>query len=144
MTSEKDPDGLDPHEEGAKLDAGKAGYTRALRAFPRAISAVNSVSIYGEIKYTLDGWQSVDDGERRYSEAMMRHFVCVSQDDNVDNDSGLHHAAHVAWNALAVLELKLRRFENERNRKETPSEVSDSVYETAKRNRKRARMQDDT
>ena len=45
MTSEKDPDGLDPHEEGAKLDAGKAGYTRALRAFPRAISAVNSVLI---------------------------------------------------------------------------------------------------
>lgn len=142
--SETDPDGLDAHAPGAKLDAGKAGYTRVLRAFPRALSSVNSVSIYGEVKYTLDGWQSVDNGERRYSEAMMRHFVCVSQDDNVDNDSGLHHAAHVAWNALAVLELKLRRLENERNRKETPSEVSDSVYETAKRNRKRARMQDDT
>ena len=110
MSTETDPDGLGAHTPGAKLDAGKSGYTRVLRAFPAALSAVNTVSIHGEHKYTLDGWLAVEDGERRYSEALMRHIVSVCVGEEVDPVTGLYHSAQAAWNALAVLELKLRRF----------------------------------
>jgi hypothetical protein len=107
--SESDPTGLSPHQPGAKLDSGKSPVFRGVvDYFPRALQAVALVSLFGATKYTWKGWESVPEGVERYSDAMVRHMIAEAMEGPVTPDSGLLHAAHTAWNALAVLELKLR------------------------------------
>lgn len=105
--SEHDPSGIEAHKPGAKLDAGKAE-AGLLLDFGLALGAVAEVSTFGARKYTRGGWQSVADGQRRYTDAMMRHLL-KERREATDGDSGLRHAAHAAWNALARLELELRQ-----------------------------------
>lgn len=104
--SEVDPHGRRPDEPGAKLDAGKP-MASLLEDFALALSAVADVSTFGARKYSRGGWQVVPDGITRYKDAKWRHLLNARHED-VDPDSGLLHAAHEAWNALAVLELKIR------------------------------------
>lgn len=107
--SEKDPTGKNPHEPGAKLDAGKSPVFQGLiDYFPRACIAVAGISGFGASKYAWKGWQSVPDGVNRYSNALGRHMMLESIEGPFDKDSGLLHKAHAAWNALAALELYLR------------------------------------
>jgi hypothetical protein len=103
-TLERDPSGLAPHEPGAKLDGGKV-MMELLIDFARALRAVGEVATYGAEKYSRGGWQEVPEGERRYTGAMLRHLF---RWEDVD-ESGLDPDAQIAWNALARLELKLRR-----------------------------------
>jgi hypothetical protein len=94
---------------GIKYDAGKAPiYRGCLSYFPRAMAEVASVSDFGARKYAWNGWQRVDDGVNRYSDALVRHLADEGKGEVLAPDSGLRHAAHVAWNALARLELMLR------------------------------------
>lgn len=106
---EIDPNGKNPNEPGAKLDAGKAPIVRGVLCyFPRALEEVAKVSGFGAAKYTWGGWESVPDGVSRYSDAMGRHIIGEAIDGEIDPATGLPHAAQVAWNALARLELMLR------------------------------------
>ena len=103
----------DPQEKvgkGAiKYDAGKAPIFRGIVSyFPRAVREVAKVSGFGASKYAWAGWEGVDDGFNRYSDAMVRHIIAEGEGESVDPDSGLLHAAHTAWGALARLELMLR------------------------------------
>lgn len=92
-----------------KYDGGKpSAFRGVIDYFPRAVEAVASVSTFGASKYAWKGWESVDDGFNRYSDAMVRHLLEEGKGDVLDPDSGLVHAAHVAWNALARLELLLK------------------------------------
>jgi hypothetical protein len=106
MTNEHDPTGRSPHEPGAKLDAGKPRVGLVLGGFSRALLAVAAVGTYGATKYTPNGWRSVPDGAERYADAMGRHLLQEAECSD-DPETGLPHAAHVAWNALARLELML-------------------------------------
>lgn len=76
-------------------------------------------------KYRDDGWywvrkkgwrdeygEWVPDGERRYTDAMLRHLMREATGEERDPDTGLHHAAHCCWNALARLDLALRKASN--------------------------------
>jgi hypothetical protein len=111
--SERDPTGRAPGEPGAKLDHGKPkSVTGVLHYFPRALGAVAVVSEFGANKYAWNGWETVPDGVRRYSDALGRHLIAEAIGPT-DADSGLSHAAQVAWNALARLELMLREQERE-------------------------------
>lgn len=93
-----------------KFDAGKSPvYRGAVSYFPLAIAAVATVSSFGASKYAWNGWRSVPDGINRYSDALVRHILDQSTGEAVAPDSGLLHAAHVAWNSLAVLELLLSK-----------------------------------
>lgn len=104
--SEHDPTGLDPHAPGAKLDAGKV-LAGILSDFSLALKEVAKVGTFGANKYSRGGWQSVENGIERYSDALWRHLLEESI-GSIDEDSGLLHAAHLAWNSLARLELMLR------------------------------------
>jgi hypothetical protein len=107
--TEQDPLGKNPHEPGAKLDSGKVCVFRgAIDYFPRAIEAVAAISTFGARKYAWKGWETVPEGVERYSDALVRHLIAEAKGQVLDPDSGLAHSAHAAWNALAVLELKLR------------------------------------
>lgn len=103
---EKDPSGKDQHEPGAKLDAGKLKVGLVLGGFSKAIAAVVKVGTDGADKYTPDGWIHVEKGVERYTDAMLRHWL--QEHDEAVDASGSLHAAHLAWNALARLELMLR------------------------------------
>jgi len=103
---ERDPDDILPGEQGAKLDAGKT-MASLLEDFSLALMAIAKVGTYGAEKYSPQSWQHVKDGIRRYKDAGWRHKL-NGRYEELDSDSGLPHAWHEAWNALAVLELKLR------------------------------------
>lgn len=106
--TERDPSGKSANQPGAKLDAGKAPVMRGVVGyFPRALEAVALVSAFGAEKYTWGGWRDVQDGFDRYSDAMGRHFLAEASEGRIDAATGLEHAAQVAWNALARLELQL-------------------------------------
>lgn len=111
MVKEYSTDGQDAISKGAtKYDGGKSPiYRGAISYFPRAISLVAAVSAFGASKYAWGGWRDVDDGVNRYSDAMVRHLGYEAEGESVDPDSGLLHAAHIAWNALARLELLLNQ-----------------------------------
>lgn len=105
----------DPSKIGSgaiKYDGGKPALWRGVfDYFPRAISAVGDISTFGARKYAWNGWERVEDGFARYSDAMVRHLAKEGAGELYDPDSGLLHAAHTAWGALARLELLLREME---------------------------------
>lgn len=109
--TEHDPHGTAPHQPGAKLDAGKTRAGLAIGGFARALLAVSEVSTFGARKYTPHGWVAVPDGAERYTDAMYRHLLAEAAGYTLDDDSGLSHAAHAAWCALARLDLLLRQEE---------------------------------
>lgn len=101
-------------KSGVKYDTEKSPVTRGvLQYFPRALEEVAKVSAAGAKKYAWNGWKTVPDGITRYSDALGRHLLAEGQsayDDGPDG-TGCLHAAQVAWNALARLELILRAAE---------------------------------
>ncbi len=111
--TEQDPNGLNQHAGGAKMDAGKEPVrTGFLEYFPRAILAVARISAFGANKYCWGGWKDVKDGKKRYGDAEARHILYAAIEGEKDADSKLDHAAHEAWNALARLEFILKERED--------------------------------
>ncbi len=102
---ETDPYNIDQHAPGAKLDTSKPDASLLLM-FGRALAAVAEVGTFGAQKYTRGGWREVPEGVNRYTAALGRHLLKEDREAH-DQDSGLLHAAHAAWNALARLEMML-------------------------------------
>ena len=99
------------HVPGAKDDKAKP-MAGVLLDFSRALQIVVDVGTYGAKKYARQGWCVVPEGSQRYTDALVRHLLAMDVDpDGLDKETGLPHLAHVAWNALAVLELQARRKE---------------------------------
>lgn len=108
---QSDPTGRGQHERGAKVDAGKLRPGLVLGGFARALLKVTAVGTMGAVKYTEDGWTEVPNGEARYEDAGLRHWLQAKIGEELDPESGVEHLAHEAWNALARLDLALRRKE---------------------------------
>ena len=102
-----DPRGIAQHDPGAKLDAGKTRMELVLSGFPHALLEVGKIATYGAKKYSDGGWKHVEDAHARYTGAMIRHLLAHSSGETNDPESGLPHLGHVAWNALAILELSI-------------------------------------
>lgn len=110
LKEEVDPNGVSQHDSGAKLDSGKPDAS-LLGMFGNALLQVARVGTFGAEKYTRGGWQHVPDGINRYSAAMLRHYLKEINGPK-DDDLPVLHAAQVAWNALARLELMCRDYNN--------------------------------
>ena len=95
-------------KSGRKYDSGKIRASLVLGDFALALEEIAKVGTFGADQYTSSGWLSIPNAEERYEDAKLRHWLLAKQGIKVDNESGLSHAAHEAWNTLAVLELKLR------------------------------------
>lgn len=102
--SQEAPRSDDP-ADGKKNDAGKIRPGLVLGDFANALTEVTKVGTFGAEKYSDNGWLSVPDGRARYEDAMLRHWLAIGRGEEIDPESGLSHSAHLAWNALAVLEL---------------------------------------
>ena len=103
----------DQHSPGAKLDQGKNRLGLVLGGFSRALQQVGKVGTQGANKYSDNGWMEVDDGISRYTDAMLRHYMKEAEGEKFDPElsdmagEDIYHAACVAWNALARLDLML-------------------------------------
>lgn len=92
--------------KGIKYDGGKVRPSLILDDMRNALNAVMQVAEFGAEKYSAGGWQFVDNGKERYRDAKFRH--ALNPAGRRDDESGLLHLAHEAWNALALLELQIR------------------------------------
>ena len=99
-------------KNGMKHDSNKPRLGLVFGDFARALMMVGEVGTFGADKYSDSNWLEVNGAHSRYTDAMLRHLMEELSDELYDNESGLNHAAHTAWNALARLELELRSHEN--------------------------------
>ena len=96
---------LEDTGKGVKFDSGKTELSLLLQGCANAIEKVAEVLTFGAKKYTRNGWQTVDDAERRYTDALYRHMNAIHRGEKLDPESGLSHRSHVACNAMFLLEL---------------------------------------
>lgn len=86
--------------EGRKFDHGKPDYT--LLPFG-ALQDVVKVLGFGAVKYGRDNWQAVE--RQRYVAAAFRHLVAIAKGEELDEESGMPHAAHLSCCSLFLGEL---------------------------------------
>lgn len=72
------------------------------------IEKIVEVYHFGAKKYAPNSWQNLPDGKERYRAALLRHMVEIEKGNDVDTESGLLHAAHLAWNAIAMLYFSMK------------------------------------
>lgn len=88
-----------------KHDQNKPNMQLVLGGFAIALMEVSLVGTMGAEKYTPGGWKTVPNGRERYTSAMLRHWAADASGELKDPESGISHLAHMAWNALAILQL---------------------------------------
>ena len=76
---------------GRKFDGGKLEYGLLP---PYALEETVKVLTFGAQKYERNNWIHVDDGHRRYFDALQRHLWAWKRGEQLDPESGLHHLAH--------------------------------------------------
>lgn len=98
-----------PVQIGFKADTGKNRVSLVVGTMARAILEVGKVGTFGAAKYADDNWLHVDNAQRRYKDALLRHLLSHEIGEKADSESGITHLAHAAWCALAILDLHLRK-----------------------------------
>jgi Domain of unknown function (DUF5664) len=111
-TNEQISEGTDYYLK--KKDNGKIRLGLLFTDFPKAIEEIARVATFGAIKYSDNSWKDVDNKEKRYKDALARHIIAYfDEPSGLDEESKLLHLAHVGWNVLALLQIKLT--ENKQN-----------------------------
>ena len=82
------------------------------------IEKIVEVYHFGAQKYAPNTWKQLEDGENRYRGALLRHLVEHEKGNLRDDESGLLHAQHLCWNAIALL-----YFAIEKEKRESPVSV---------------------
>lgn len=99
------------NDGGMKYDKGKPMAAILYQDFPDAMRALVGVSTFGANKYARHSWKTVPNALERYDDAMCRHVMDAFV-EFADPESKIAHRAHIAWNALATLQMLI---EEERN-----------------------------
>ena len=110
-------------EKGVKFDCGKPRMDLVMGGFADALEEVGSVGTFGAIKYSDNGWQEVENGIERYSNALLRHYLSHKKGEVIDPDSGMLHLGHMAWNALAILQLFIKETNDAYGKKLVPGGI---------------------
>lgn len=95
--------------DGMKYDKGKPRMELLVQGCPNALEQVAMVLTFGAEKYAAHSWQTVPNGDDRYLAALLRHLTAIGKGEATDPESNMCHLAHVACNALFILELEARR-----------------------------------
>lgn len=97
-----------------KFDGGKLYASLPFLDFPDAIQELIKVSTFGANKYARHSWKDVSQADMRYEDALARHFLSQYFEAK-DSESGISHKAHLAWNALATLQMQIDKEKKEFN-----------------------------
>lgn len=73
------------------------------------IEKIVEVYHFGAKKYSPESWKGLENGDRRYLGALLRHLTAHEKGELYDKESGLLHLAHCAWNALAILHFAIEK-----------------------------------
>ena len=95
----------DLNNVGVKFDTDKRQWWFAWQFLPE-LEQVVDILAYGNKKYPADdgkNWSRVDQPERRYSSALMRHLSLYLQGEKYDPETGKSHLAHMITNALFLM-----------------------------------------
>ena len=93
------------YNAGEKHDAGKP----AMHLIPANIEVeVSRVLQFGAEKYGPENWRLVPDLRNRYMGAAMRHVNAMRQGEALDEESGLHHAAHAICCLMFIGETEMK------------------------------------
>lgn len=91
--------------EASRDDAGKA---RVDLIDPAFVLGMGDVMAMGSLKYDDDNWK-LDCGTERHHEyrqkcyaCLLRHTLALNSGEVYDEESGKHHAYHVACNAMFI------------------------------------------
>lgn len=90
-------------ETGRKYDAGK---TQMSLIPPKAERLLAEVLTFGAEKYGPENWREVEDAERRYLDALMRHVNAYRSGQLLDEESQKPHLAHAMCCVAFLLELE--------------------------------------
>lgn len=95
----KEPQKID-NDQSAKADKGKLELSLVN---PELVKAVAEVRMYGTEKYgDSENWRKVE--PKRYVDALYRHLLAYIEGNEVDEESGLSHLAHMACNISFLLD----------------------------------------
>lgn len=118
MSDNKQTYDLTDDGKGKKYDTGKPMIGTIIRVFPNAMEALGSVIEFGTHKYPdPNNWKKVEGAKFRYLDSLMRHMVKHYRGLELDEETGKPHLAHMAWNALAILELYLMEQKEKESKK---------------------------
>ena len=81
-----------------------AGKTRFDLVAPWAMDQIAQVYTYGTIKYDDDNWWKGLKWKKDVFGCICRHIWKWFRGEKHDDESGLHHLAHAAWNCMALME----------------------------------------
>ena len=96
-------------QQGIKHDTGKNDMGLLFREVPYGLEEVTKALQMGSTKYGVGNWLKVEDGNSRYLSALVRHLTAYYKGEETDPESGLNHLAHVATNALFLIDLEKRK-----------------------------------
>jgi hypothetical protein len=68
------------------------------------IEELAKVFTYGCQKYDSDNWRKGLNWRKDVIGPLKRHLEKWVRGEKLDNESGLHHLAHVLWNTIALME----------------------------------------
>lgn len=97
-------------DQSVKADKGKLELSLVN---PELVKAVAEVRMYGTEKYgDSENWRKVE--PKRYVDALYRHLLAYIEGNEVDEESGLSHLAHMACNLSFLLDKEyLKEHESE-------------------------------
>lgn len=87
--------------DGIKYDTDKPDYSLIP---PYALDDLAKVLTYGAKKYDRHNWKKLDNLEDRYFAAAQRHLWAIKRGELLDEETGVHHAAHAVACMMFFLE----------------------------------------
>lgn len=91
---------IDKPDKALRYDGGK---TRHDLLPAHALNELAKVYTMGSLKYAPNNWRNGMKWSRVFG-SLERHLNAIKRGEDYDTESGLLHAAHVAWNAITLLE----------------------------------------
>lgn len=88
---------------GLKYDLDKPDYSLIP---PEPLEDVVKILTLGAQKYSRDNWKHLEDAERRYFSAAMRHMWARWRGEITDSESGLDHCAHAICCMFFMMQLQ--------------------------------------
>lgn len=90
-------------KNAARFNEGKIRYD-LIPGYP--LEQLAKVYTFGSIKYSDDNWWKAFKWRKDTFGCILRHIWKWVRGEKIDNESGLHHLAHAAWNCFALIEFE--------------------------------------
>ena len=89
------------NQEAGRFSEGKIRHDLVA---PWSLNEIARVYTYGTIKYDDDNWWKGLKWKKDVFGCILRHVWKWFRGERDDDESGLHHLAHAAWNCIALME----------------------------------------